>query len=313
MQIPSHFEQESTMRKTAVLTALALALTLLLAQAACAELTKLADNVYSYVGAKDASPANSFAANAGIVIGRDGVLVVDTLISAKEGQRFLADIRKVTDKPIKYVVNTHTHLDHALGNCVFAKLGATVISHEADRKYLADNGAGLLQRAANYGLKPEDMAGTEIAVPTIAFSDQMLIELGGEEVRLIRTAPSHTAGSLVVYLPAEKILFAGDVLFTDFHPFMADGDFSGWTRTIDRLLTMDIEKVVPGHGPLSGKKDLREMKEYILLFDKKATELSKSAKDSDEVTAKLLKELPKRSMAEWMVGYNVKSRYPVSR
>ncbi|QWV94484.1 MBL fold metallo-hydrolase [Geomonas oryzisoli] len=297
------------MKKYAVLTALTLAFTLLLAQAACAELTKFADNVYSYVGSKDASPSHSFAANAGIVIGKDGVLVIDTLISAKEGQRFLADIRKVTDKPIRYVVNTHTHLDHALGNCVFAKLGATVISHEADRTYLATNGAGLLQRAANYGLKPEDMAGTEIALPTLAFSDEMLLDLGGEEVRLIRTAPSHTAGSLVVYLPAEKILFAGDVLFTDFHPFLADGDFSGWIRTIDALLAMDVNKVVPGHGPLSGKKDLREMKEYIQLFDKKATELAAKTSDADAISAELLKTLPKRTMAEWMVTYNVKSRY----
>lgn len=297
------------MKKPGLLTALALAFTLLLAQVACAELTRLADNVYSYVGSKDASPANSFAANAGIVIGKDGVLVIDTLISAKEGQRFLADIRKVTDKPIKYVVNTHTHLDHALGNCVFAKVGATVISHEADRNYLAANGAGLLQRAASYGLKPEDMAGTEIALPTLAFSNEMLLDLGGEEVRLMRTAPSHTAGSLVVYLPSKKILFAGDILFTDFHPFLADGDFSGWIGTIDTLLTLDVDKVVPGHGPLSGKKDLREMKEYIQLFDKKATELAAKSNDPDAISAELLKTLPKRTMAEWMVSYNVKSRY----
>ena len=112
------------MKKIVVSFALVLSLTLVLAQTACAELTRLADNVYAYVGSKDASPAHSFAANAGIVIGRDGVLVVDTLISAREGARFLADIRAVTDKPIRYVVNTHTHLDHALGNSVFARLGA---------------------------------------------------------------------------------------------------------------------------------------------------------------------------------------------
>ena len=77
-----------------------LCLTLLFVQTARAELTKLSDHVYSYVGVKDASPAHSFAANAGIIIGADGMLVVDTLISAKEGERFLADIRRVTNKPI---------------------------------------------------------------------------------------------------------------------------------------------------------------------------------------------------------------------
>lgn len=286
-----------------------LILTLLLVQNASAELTKLADNVYSYVGVKDASPAHSFAANAAIVVGRDSVLVIDTLISAKEGARFLADIRKVTNRPIKYVVNTHTHLDHALGNCVFAKLGATVISHDADRASLATQGADILKNASNYGLKPEDMVGTEIVVPTLSFSDQLTIDMGGEDVRLIRTAPSHTAGSLVVYLPTKKLLFSGDILFTDFHPFMADGDISGWISTIDSLLTMDIAQIIPGHGPLSTKKDLKDMKEYLFMFDQKARELSTSTQDVDAIAAKLLEILPKRSMAEWMVGYNVKSRY----
>lgn len=272
-------------------------------------LTKIADNVYSYIGQKDASPAHSFAANAGIVIGRDCVLVIDTLISAKEGERFLADIRKISDKPIKYVVNTHTHLDHALGNCVFAKLGATVISHDADRNMLATQGADILKNAGNYGLKPEDMAGTEIVVPTLAFSDQLTINLGGEEVRLIRTAPSHTAGSLVVYLAAKKLLFSGDILFTDFHPFLVDGNFDGWAKTLDNLLTMDIERIVPGHGPLSTKKDLLEMKEYLILFDSKAHELAAGSQDADAIAAQMLKILPKRSMAEWMVGFNLKGRY----
>lgn len=286
-----------------------LALTLLFVQTAFAELTKLADNVYSYVGVKDASPARSFAANAGIVIGRDGVLVVDTLISAKEGERFLADIRKVTDKPIKYVVNTHTHLDHAFGNCVFARLGATVISHTADRKMLERVGADTLKNIGNFGLKPEDTAGTEIVLPTLSFSDRMQIDLGDETVELIRVAPSHTEGSVVVYIPSKKLVFSGDILFTDFHPFLADGDISGWTRTIDALLTMDAERIIPGHGPLSGKNDLKEMKAYLLLFDSKARELAATSQDADAIAAELKKVLPKRSLAEWMIAFNVKSRY----
>ena len=272
-------------------------------------LTKISDNVYSYVGQKDSSPAHSFAANAGIVIGRDGILVVDTLISAREGERFLADIRKVSDKPIKYVVNTHTHLDHAFGNCVFAKLGATVISHDADRRLLEKVGEATLKNIANFGLKPEDMAGTEIVFPTLTFSDKMTIDLGGEIVELIRTAPSHTEGSVIVHLPARKLLFSGDILFTDFHPYLADGDIPGWTRTLDSLIAMDVEKIIPGHGPLSSKKDLREMKEYLLLFDAKARELAADSQDADLVTAEMKKVLPKRTMADWMIGYNLKSRY----
>ncbi|MSM41416.1 MAG: MBL fold metallo-hydrolase [Geobacter sp.] len=279
------------------------------ATSALAELTKIADNVYSYVGVKEAGPATSFAANAGIVVGRDGILVIDTLISAKEGERFLADIRKVSDKPIRYVVNTHTHLDHAFGNCVFARLGAIVISHDADRRLLAGMGEEILRNIAGYGLKPEDMAGTEIVLPTLTFNDTVSIDLGDETVDLIRLAPSHTEGSTVVYLPARKIMFAGDILFTDFHPYLADGDIAGWTRTLDALQAMDVERIIPGHGPLSTKKDLQVMKDYLLLFDAKARELTATSKDADAVAAEMKKVLPKRAQAEWMIAYNLKKRY----
>lgn len=284
-------------------------LVLLLTTQALADLTKIADGVYSYVGEKDASPTHSFAANAGIVIGRDGILVIDTLISAKEAQRFMADIRKVSDKPIKYVVNTHTHLDHAFGNGVFAKAGAVVISHLADRKMLERTGAATLQNIGNFGLKPEDMAGTEIVYPALAFSDRMQIDLGGEIIELIRVAPSHTEGSVIVHLPAKKLLFSGDILFTDFHPFLADGDIAGWTKTLDALLAMDVERIIPGHGPLSTKTDVQEMKEYLILFDGKARDLASKSQDPEAIAAELKKVLPKRSMADWMIVYNVKSRY----
>lgn len=295
------------MKKFAVLLLLLALLTLALP--VHAELVPVADNVYAYVGVKDASPAHSFAANAGIVVGQDAVLVVDTLISAKEEERFLADIRRITRKPIKYVVNTHTHLDHAFGNCVFARLGATVISQSADRDYLARAGAAALKNSAGYGLKPEDMAGTVISLPTRTFADRMTLDLGGEKVELINLGPSHTAGSTVVYLPAKKFAFAGDILFTDFHPFLADGDIPGWTKALDTLMAMDLERVVPGHGPLSTKKDLAEMKEYLNYFDAKAPDLMFASNDIEANAAEMKRLLPKRSQGEWLIAFNLKARY----
>ena len=105
-------------------------------------LTRIAESVYSYVDVKNASPSNSFGANAGIIVGRDGVVVVDTLMTAKEAKRFIRDIRAITEKPVKYVVDTHYHLDHAFGNAEFARLGAVIVSHENDRANLAKNGEG---------------------------------------------------------------------------------------------------------------------------------------------------------------------------
>jgi glyoxylase-like metal-dependent hydrolase (beta-lactamase superfamily II) len=272
-------------------------------------LTKIAEDVYSYVGVKNGSPANSFAANAGIVVGKDAVLVVDTLISAKEAERFLADIRKVTDKPIRYVVDTHTHLDHAFGNCVFTKLGAVVIAHERDRAALEKSADSALKSAAAFGVTEEMLQGTTIAVPTVSFTERARVDLGGIAVELISAAPSHTPGSALVWVPSRSVLFTGDVLFTDFHPYLADGDIAGWLKALDAVSALDAAAIVPGHGPLSTKKDVEDMKAYLATFDKKAREMAAAGAGADAIVAELKKILPARSQAEWMIDANVKGKY----
>lgn len=272
-------------------------------------LTKIANNVYAYIGEKAASPANSFGANAGIVIGRDGVLVVDTLISAKEADRFIADIRKITDKPIKYVVNTHYHPDHALGNSEFSKLGAVIVSQSKDEASLEKDGPGMLANMQSMGLSDEDMRGTELAVATLTFTDRMTINLGDEKVELIYPGPSHSAGSSIVLVTQEKVLFTGDVLFTDYHPYMADGNVASWIKVLDFVRTLDAIVIIPGHGPLSGKKEVADMKAYLQIFDKKARKLAARSKDVEKIAAELKKELPVRSQLDWAIAENVKGLY----
>ncbi|HTY20066.1 MAG TPA: MBL fold metallo-hydrolase [Geobacteraceae bacterium] len=300
---------QKKLERICMLTAIVVSVILVASAFAHAELTKIADNVYSYVDVKNSSPTNSFAANAGIVIGRDAILVVDTLISAKEAQRFIKDIRKISDKPIRYVVNTHYHLDHSLGNCEFARQGAIIISQTNDRKNLEKKGAEELKSARSYGLSEEEMAGTVVTLPSVTFSDRMTIDLGSETVELIFIASSHTDGSALVYLPLRKVLFAGDILFTDFHPFMGDGDIAGWVETLDYMLFLDADKIIPGHGPISGKRDVADMKAYIQLFDNKARELVAKSKDLDYITAELKKVLPVKSQGEWLIPYNLKIKY----
>jgi glyoxylase-like metal-dependent hydrolase (beta-lactamase superfamily II) len=289
---------------------LALTLVLTLALAATAQgLTKIADNVYSYAGVQNASPKNSFAANAGIVVGTDAVLVIDTLISAKEAKRFLKDIRKVSGKPIRYVVTTHYHLDHAFGASVFTDLGATLVGHELDRASLAKNGAAMLKKPEAFGLTQADMRGTRIVLPTLSFTERLTIRLGDEVVELIHLTPSHSPGSILVYLPRQKVLFAGDVLFTDFHPFMGDGDIPGWVKTLDFIQGLDVATIIPGHGPVSTRKDVAEMKDYILLFDAKAKELAPTAKDAPAMATEMKQLLPARSQGEGMIQYNLVTKY----
>jgi glyoxylase-like metal-dependent hydrolase (beta-lactamase superfamily II) len=272
-------------------------------------LTKIADNVYSYVDTKKMSPQNSFGANAGIVIGRDGIIVIDTLISAKEAKRFIKDIRAVSDKPIRYVVNTHYHLDHTFGNSEFEKLGAIIISHTIDKVSLQIKGEGSLKNAATFGLTEQDMEGTKIAAPTVTFNGTMEIDLGDRKVELLYKRASHTDGSILVYLPDTKVLFTGDILFTGYHPYMADGDIKGWIETLDDILKMNVDAIIPGHGPISGKKDIADMKEYIIAFDKKAAELCAKSADVDYIVSEIKKSLPLRAEGDGLIKANIQGKY----
>jgi len=244
---------------------LLIGLSVLVGTASAAEkLTRIADNVYAYVDTKQSSKDNSFGANAGIIIGSEGVAVVDTLISAREAKRFIEAITAITNKPIKYVINTHYHLDHAFGNSEFVKLGALVIAQENDTMAMAKTAEETLKNIGEFGLTPEDMQGTTAAYPVLSYGDRLTIDLGNQIVELRHARNSHTDGDTLVYLQDKKILFAGDVLFTNYHPFLAEGNIEEWCAELEDLQAMDVEMVIPGHGPLSGKKDLAEMRQYYL-------------------------------------------------
>lgn len=276
---------------------------------AAEKLTRIAENVYAYVDIKNGSGSRSFGANAGIVIGKDGIVVVDTLISAREAKRFIRDIRTISRKPIRYVVNTHYHLDHAFGNSEFVKLGAVVIAQENDGKAMEKSAVDTLKNIGGYGLTHQDMKGTKPAYPVLAYGDRMTIDIGGQQIELIHARYSHTTGDTLVYLPDKKVLFAGDVLFTNYHPFLGEGNIGEWTKELDDIKSMDVEKIIPGHGPLSGKKDLDDMKEYLLLFDKKAKELAAQSKDAEKIAAALQDVLPRRAEGAFLIVPNVQMKY----
>jgi cyclase len=273
-------------------------------------LTQISDGVYAYVNVKSGSANNRFGANAGIVVGDQGVLVVDTLTSAKEALIFLEDIRSLTDKPIRYVVNTHYHLDHTFGNCLFADMGADIISHANCRRQALLVKDKALETARSFGMDAAALEGTRMVVPNMAFENTMELDLGNREVRLIYNGQgSHTAGSIVVWVPQQKVAFAGDILFTDFHPYMAEGDLAGWSKSLDSLLALGAGKIVPGHGPLSGAKDVKDMKAYLAAFDRNAKSLCAANNDIEQISAEMIKRLPARADGQFLIQANIQARY----
>ena len=273
-------------------------------------LSLISDGVYSYVDVAGGSPTNRFGANAGVVVGNDAVLVVDTLTSAKEAVILLEDIRKVTAKPIRYVVNTHYHLDHAFGNCVFADKGAAIISHINCRKRVQQTKDKSLEMAKSFGMDDDALQGTRIIIPDMAFERTLELDLGGRVVRLMYSGhASHTAGSIIVWVPQQKVVFAGDILFTDCHPYLAEGDLAGWAKNLAFLEALHAEKIIPGHGPLSGRQDLLDMKAYLAAFDRNAKSLCATSQDVEKITAEMLKRLPQRKYGQFLVSANIQGRY----
>ena len=269
-----------------------------------AGLTKLSEHVYAAVDFKNASPAaNSFGVNTGVVIGNDAVLVIDTRVSAKHAQAFIADIKKITSKPIKYVVNTHFHLDHSLGNCEFVKLGAVVIGQENSQQAVPQI-KYCIEHAGDVGLTPQDMEGTTVSMPTITFKDTLSVDLGGVTVSLSYLGPAHTNDSIIALVDQDGVLFAGDILFTRYHPFLSDADVMGWLKVLSKLETTTAKIIVPGHGPVSTVADIKDLEIYLTQFDKQAKVLcaGKTQDDAPAIAQEMLKTLPDQKRTELVMG-----------
>lgn len=275
-------------------------------------LAKLSEHVYAAAGFKNPTIRRSFGVNSGVIVGDDGVLVIDTRISAKKAQELIADIKQVTDKPIKYVVNTHYHLDHTWGNCEFVKLGAVVIGHE-NARLTASKTEEDIKNATNFGLTEQDMEGTVASIPTIMFKDSLMIDLGGVTAHLTYMGHTHTNDGIVALIEPDGVLFTGDILFVGYHPSMGDSDLNGWLKALEELKTTEAKIIVPGHGPVSTVNDINDLAVYLTEFDKLAKQLceGKSSKDAPAIARQLLQELPEQGRTELKaaVGSNLRAKY----
>jgi glyoxylase-like metal-dependent hydrolase (beta-lactamase superfamily II) len=213
------------------------------------------------------SPANqNFISNAGFVVTRDGVVVIDALGSPALSERLVAEIRKVTPQPITHVIVTHYHADHIYGLQTFKALGAHIIAHSAAKEYLNSETAHLRLEASRQELAPWVNENTRLVEADEWIDGGKTLTIGGMEFRLINVGPSHTPEDLVIYLPQEKVLFAGDLVFRSRIPYVGKADSRHWIAALKTLLTFDAQIIVPGHGPLSheARKDMQLTHDYLV-------------------------------------------------
>jgi cyclase len=239
--------------------------------------------------------------NAGLVTSRGEGLLVDTLFDLNLTRRMLDAMRRRTPAAdhIATVVNTHANGDHCWGNqlvagaeIVASRRAAAEMSEEASPALLktlvrasrvalgfgghvrrAANLLGRLgvPRAASFGDAAQlvvdkfgvfDFEGIELTLPTTTFDDRLTLRVGDKEMHLIEVGPAHTRGDTIVHVPSDRVVFTGDILFIGSHPIVWEGPVGNWIRACERILELDVDAIVPGHGPLTDKDGVRRVKEY---------------------------------------------------
>jgi glyoxylase-like metal-dependent hydrolase (beta-lactamase superfamily II) len=205
--------------------------------------------------------------NAGFVVTADGVIVVDALASPRDGARLLRTIQRTTRQPVRWLVLTHHHPDHHFGAIVFRRAGARVIAHP-DRRVLASEGgenALIADWVRVVGL--DAMRGFEFAdTPDRPVTGSDTLRLGGRTIVITHPGAGHSAGDLMVWLPHEGVLFAGDVLVEDGVTMMVDGSSTQLLGALARLDSLAPAVVVPGHGGLPGRPAqlVTRTRDYVL-------------------------------------------------
>jgi len=265
-------------------------------------LKRLADNVYAAIN-PDGGKAGS---NAGFIIGKNGVLVIDSFIAAEPAQQLLSEIRKVTRLPVRYVVNTHYHLDHTGGNGVFAEAGATIIAQSNVRRW---------ERTENLKFfgpnpQPEQRARVEsLTLPDLLYEEGVELYLGGGPI-VVHTFPGHTGGDSAVFDPESNVVFTGDLFWNHHLPNLIDASTDKWIETLNLMVTHHPNaKFVPGHGDVGSVTDVRDFREYLIALRKDIAEAQAHGKSGsmlvEAVSAELKPKYGSWGFYEHFVAHNI--------
>ena len=233
----------------------------------------LGNSVYAYL-----QPDGTWGwSNAGIVTDGEASLLIDTLFDLNLTGEMLDTMRKSIPAAshIDMLVNTHANGDHCWGNELVTGAQIIASARTAEEMTTAISPtvvAMLLKRAHELGQLGEflshafgsfDFDNITLTPPTKTFEDELILNVGNKEVHLIEVGPAHTLGDTLVYIPADRVVFTADILFIGGHPIIWAGPTSNWLRACDRILAMDVETIVPGHGPITDKKGVAEVKGYL--------------------------------------------------
>jgi glyoxylase-like metal-dependent hydrolase (beta-lactamase superfamily II) len=244
---------------------------------------------YSSISATDTKVPFGGSNNIWIVF-KEYVVVIDANFP-KEAGDVLAAIKKTTDKPVKYVFDTHHHGDHAWGNTVWAKAGAKVISSKTCERLLKTNGPAEWEKEQKKMDGRKDIKDNELKTVDEAFDETMVLDDGTQRVEFHFLGHAHTPGDAVAYLPKHKIVCTGDACVNGSFNFMGHSNSKSWISVLQKIEKMDVAMVCPGHGEVADKELLAKQRRY---FEELRTNVAKGIEDK-----KTLKEITDGLNMKW--------------
>ncbi|MCW5979520.1 MAG: MBL fold metallo-hydrolase [Bryobacteraceae bacterium] len=220
--------------------------------------TKVADDLHVIVGS---------GGNVAVLTTEEGVILVDDKFE-RNVPEILAKVRTLTDKPVRYVLNTHQHGDHTGGNAALIQT-AEIVAHKNARANMVKN--------------------AQPGVMRMAFSDEFELHLAGKEVRARHLGLGHTNGDAVMHFPKHRVVHTGDLFVrgTPFIDYANGGSSDGWMKTLDNILALDFDRIIPGHGDICGREELVRWKASFETIRGRVREMSRAGKSLEEVTRDL--------------------------
>jgi cyclase len=271
----------------------------------------LGNSVYAYL-----QPDGSWGwSNAGFVTGGDASLLIDTLFDLKLTREMLDTMRRSIPAAahIDMLVNTHANGDHCYGNELVA--GAQIIASARTAEEMVTGVspgqfAALLKMAPSMGqlgeyvsriFSPFEFDNITLTPPNKTFEGKLTLQVGDKTIEMLEVGPAHTLGDTLVHIPADRVIFTGDILFIGGHPIMWAGPTSNWIRACDLILSLDVETIVPGHGPITDKKGVAEVKGYFEYIYAEARKRYEAGMPAPEAA----RDIPLDKYATWSDGERI--------
>jgi glyoxylase-like metal-dependent hydrolase (beta-lactamase superfamily II) len=258
------------------------------------ELKLIGPNIWAAID----NPKGDAGANAGFVVGDDGVLVIDTFENEAAAKALMTEIHRLTHLPVKFVVNTHYHLDHVAGNRVFAQEGAAVVAQHSVRTWIHTENLKFFGDK----IKPEEKKLVEnLWAPEVTYNEALSLYLGNRRID-VTFMDGHTGGDSVVNIPDAGVAFCGDLFWNKTLPNLIDANTTVWDVTLHDILALPVQSrtdsppqnaaiFVPGHGDVGKPADVRDFQQYLSDLRTMVANATQAGKSGDELVSAVLPQL----------------------